>query len=48
MPEALSPLTLPVEAMRQPVREGTTRPLAWRLDQLGRLDALLKDRKSVV
>jgi aldehyde dehydrogenase (NAD+) len=27
--------------MRQPVLEGTTRPLAWRQDQLGRLEALL-------
>ena len=41
MPEALSLLSLPVEAMRQPVQVGTTRPLAWRLEQLGRIEALL-------
>ena len=41
MPEARSLLSLPVEAMRQPVQVGTTRPLAWRLEQLGRIEALL-------
>jgi aldehyde dehydrogenase (NAD+) len=30
-------LTLPIEAMRAPVEEGRTRPLAWRLEQLDRL-----------
>lgn len=41
MPEVPPLLSPPVEAMRQPVLEGHTRPLAWRLDQLGRLEALL-------
>jgi len=35
-------LKLPVEAMRQPVLEGRTRPLAWRLTQLQRLEELLE------
>ena len=35
-------LAVPVGAMRAPVEEGATRPLAWRLEQLERLDALLK------
>jgi len=41
MPEPPSLLCPSVDAMRQPVLEGTTRPLAWRQDQLGRLEALL-------
>jgi aldehyde dehydrogenase (NAD+) len=35
---ALSP---PVETMRQPVQDGRTRPLQWRLEQLGKLETLL-------
>jgi aldehyde dehydrogenase (NAD+) len=46
MSEALSPLSVPVEAMRQPVQEGATRPLPWRLEQLGRIDTLLKAVES--
>ena len=42
MPELPSLLSPPVEAMRQPVVEGVTRPLAWRLEQLDRLEALLQ------
>ncbi|MFM7312311.1 MAG: aldehyde dehydrogenase family protein, partial [Cyanobium sp.] len=46
MSSTATPLTslLPVsiEAMRQPVQEGHTRPLAWRLEQLRRLEALLE------
>jgi aldehyde dehydrogenase (NAD+) len=42
MPEA-SPLLAPsAETMRQPVLEGATRPLAWRLQQLDRLATLLQ------
>ena len=41
MPEPPPLLSPSVDAMRQPVLEGTTRPLAWRHDQLGRLEALL-------
>ena len=32
--------------MRQPVRDGTTGPLRWRLEQLGRLDILLHSAES--
>ena len=35
-------LSMSVEAMRQPVLQGQTRPLAWRLEQLDRLEALLE------
>jgi aldehyde dehydrogenase (NAD+) len=41
MAESLTLLSLPVEAMRQSVQEGETRPLAWRLQQLDRLGDLL-------
>ena len=43
VPEAAPLLSLPIEAMRQPVQEGATRPLSWRLEQLGRVDALLTE-----
>lgn len=46
MTVAAPPLALPVEAMRQPVIEGATRPLAWRLEQLGRLETLLSDLEA--
>ncbi|MFN9644187.1 MAG: aldehyde dehydrogenase family protein [Cyanobacteriota bacterium] len=42
MPEAPSLLAPSAETMRQPVLDGTTRPLAWRLAQLDRLAALLE------
>ncbi|MEB3335796.1 MAG: aldehyde dehydrogenase family protein [Cyanobacteriota bacterium] len=32
--------------MRQPVEDGATRPLAWRLDQLGRIETLLNSVES--
>jgi aldehyde dehydrogenase (NAD+) len=35
-------LPVPVETMRDPVLQGRTRPLAWRLQQLDRLEALLE------
>jgi aldehyde dehydrogenase (NAD+) len=41
MPELLPLLSPSVDAMRQPVLEGATRPLAWRREQLGRLETLL-------
>lgn len=37
------PLSVPVAMMRAPVDRGETRPLAWRLAQLARLQALLVD-----
>jgi aldehyde dehydrogenase (NAD+) len=41
MPEAHPLLSPSAESMRQPVQEGATRPLAWRLAQLDRLGTLL-------
>ena len=42
-PVALSPLLKPsLAAMREPVLRGITRPLSWRLQQLTRLEELLK------
>ncbi len=41
-------LPTPIEAMRAPVEEGHTRPLAWRLEQLQRLQKLLSDHESGV
>jgi aldehyde dehydrogenase (NAD+) len=40
-----SPLTVPVETMRALVEGGTTRPLAWRLEQLQRLARLLESEE---
>jgi len=37
-----------VEAMRAPVQLGETRPLAWRLEQLARLEQLLVDQREAV
>lgn len=48
MSETTSRLCPSVEAMRQPVRDGTTGPLDWRLEQLGRLEILLKGAESQV
>ena len=42
------PLDLAVETLRAPVRRGETRPLAWRLEQLGRLEALLEESGSAL
>ena len=39
---------VPLEAMRQQVRQGTTRPLPWRLQQLQRLENLLRRHVSQV
>ena len=41
-------LTTPVEQQRRPVSEGSTRPLAWRLEQLGRLELALQERSDAV
>ena len=37
------PLDLDVEILRAPVRRGETRPLAWRREQLRRLEALVEE-----
>jgi len=44
------PLSLasPIEQQRQVVTEGLTRPLAWRLEQLERLEAALQQRSDAV
>ncbi|MFZ0407819.1 MAG: aldehyde dehydrogenase family protein [Cyanobium sp.] len=39
---AVPPLPVSIAAMREPVSRGDTRSLAWRLQQLDRLEALLK------
>lgn len=44
-PSQLSPS---VEAMRQPVLEGATRPLHWRVEQLDRLQGLLAGAESAL
>jgi len=41
-------LTPPIEAMREPVSRGQTRPLAWRLEQLNRLETLLLRHEEAV
>lgn len=46
MTEVRSLLSLPVETMRQPVQDGATRPLSWRLQQLGRIETLLNTVES--
>jgi aldehyde dehydrogenase (NAD+) len=43
-----SPVAVPVEAMRAPVSRGLTRPRAWRLEQLDRLDTLLSRHRQAV
>ncbi len=43
-----SPLIHSLEAMREPVSLGHTRPLAWRLQQLDRLDSLLAGHREQV
>lgn len=49
-PEASPMLDLPVSIgrMREPVNRGETRSLPWRLEQLGRLAALLNDHEEAV
>jgi aldehyde dehydrogenase (NAD+) len=42
------PLTTPIATMRQLVTGGSTRPLAWRLQQLARLEAALNSRSEAV
>ncbi|HYP03363.1 MAG TPA: aldehyde dehydrogenase family protein [Cyanobium sp.] len=39
-------LPVPLDAMREPVLRGDTRPLAWRLEQLNRLEHLLSEGTS--
>ncbi len=50
MPAASSEMRLEIgiEAMRAPVRRGITRPRAWRLEQLERLERLLNDHRDEV
>ena len=43
-----SPLAVPVATMRAPVLRGETRPLAWRLEQLSRLESLLAGMKPAL
>jgi aldehyde dehydrogenase (NAD+) len=45
---AASTLTTPIAAMREPVSRGVTRPLAWRLQQLDRLETLLQEHEQEV
>ena len=49
-PPAAVPLSLrlPIDQLRQPVYDGRTRSLAWRLEQLGRLEAALQERSDAV
>ena len=44
----LAPLAVSLEAMRAPVLRGDTRPLAWRLEQLNRLERLLGEIKPAL
>ena len=41
-------LQIPIEAMRQAISEGHTRPLDWRLQQLARLEHLLETHEPAV
>ena len=41
-------LAVSIEAMREPISQGLSRPLAWRLQQLDRLTKLLADHESAV
>ena len=41
-------LTVPIAQLRQSVSDGQTRPLQWRLEQLNRLEAALKERADAV
>ena len=41
-------LTPPIASLRQPVSDGRTRPLAWRLEQLQRLEQAVQERADAV
>ncbi|MEY2644893.1 MAG: hypothetical protein RLZZ611_1542 [Cyanobacteriota bacterium] len=41
-------LSVPIARMRQAVSAGQTRPLAWRLEQLGRLERAVRERSDAV
>ena len=41
-------LTPPIASLRQPVSDGSTRPLAWRLEQLQRLEQAVQERADAV
>jgi aldehyde dehydrogenase (NAD+) len=41
-------LAVSIEAMREPIDRGVSRPLAWRLEQLDRLSGLLRDHEAEV
>ena len=41
-------LAVSIEAMREPISQGLSRPLAWRLQQLDRLTKLLADHENAV
>ncbi|WP_411867876.1 aldehyde dehydrogenase family protein [Vulcanococcus limneticus] len=41
-------LTPPITSLRQPVSDGRTRPLAWRLEQLQRLEQAVQERADAV
>jgi aldehyde dehydrogenase (NAD+) len=45
---ASSHLTVPLSAMREPVERGDTRPLAWKLEQRSRLEALLNNGEAAM
>ena len=47
-PREATALAVPVAAMREPVERGQTRPLAWRLQQLECLEALLRQHEPAV
>lgn len=41
-------LAVAIEAMREPISQGLSRPLAWRLEQLDRLSRLLSEHEGAV
>ena len=41
-------LSVPIAALRQPVQDGLTRPLAWRLAQLARLENAILQREDAI
>ena len=43
-----APLSASIEQLRRPVTAGLTRPLRWRLEQLGRLEEVLKAYSNTV
>lgn len=44
----VSPVLCRSHALRKPVRQGLTRSHSWRVEQLRRLDALLKEHESEI